>query len=419
MPDLDDATARQLRCLWLTRLDPIEPNAGDLTYSLHLLSSLNHAGVCVTVLAVRRIGHRRPSTSDSGIKWVVVPRESDQELGGRLAIRSLFSRLPNVAAQYNTASFRRALRVQMARDWDAIVVDHLGMGWVWPAVKAYRRRKGGVVLVFIAHNCEGEVRRTVARSFRGSFIRKIGLTLDAAKADRLEKKLIRQSDLVSAITADDLRRFGSLDKTILLSPGYADLHNARCEINDATPCRALILGSAIWFAKEMNLIEFLAAADQLFYERKIELWVVGKVPDYLLTRNHYLATRFLGFVEDLKPIFHNVRVGIVAERIGGGFKLKVLDYIFNRVPIAAINGSIAGLPLTPGVHYLSFGSMRELAEGVVAVIDDTERLNTLQQAAYDKCNTGFDWGDRGRTLSTALRQTLDRKCPARAKVSAL
>jgi len=28
--------------------------------------------------------------------------------------------------------------------------DHLGMGWVWPAVEAYQRRK-------IAHQCEGEV----------------------------------------------------------------------------------------------------------------------------------------------------------------------------------------------------------------------------------------------------------------------
>ena len=39
--------------------------------------------------------------------------------------------------------------------------------------------------------------------------------------------------------------------------------------------------------------------------------------------------RFLGFVEDLETIFRSVRIGIVAERIGGGFKLKTLDYIFN------------------------------------------------------------------------------------------
>ena len=250
-------------------------------------------------------------------------------------------------------------------------------------------------------------------------MRKIGLSVDAAKADRLEKKLVRQSNLVSAITAEDLRCFGGLDKIVLLTPGYAGRHVACRKIDDATPRRALILGTAIWLAKQMNLIEFIAAADELFYQRQIELWVVGNVADHLQAKNHFRATRFLGFVEDLEPIFRSVRIGIVAERTGGGFKLKTLDYIFNRVPIAAISGGIAGLPLTPGLHYLSFESMRELAQGVAAAIDDIERLNSLQQAAYKKCESGFDWSDRGRTLCDALRQAVKPGCAAHARRSAL
>ncbi len=396
-----------LRCLWLTRVDPASSDAGDLTYSFHLLSSFSRAGVRLTVLAMRRTPDRAQGTSDNWTEWIVVPRGTDREIGGRLAIRSLCSRLPNVATQYNTASFRRALDVQMARDWDAIVVDHIGMGWVWPAVKAYRRLKPGIVSVFIAHQCEGEVRRNMARNFHGSIFHKIGLKVDAAKARRLEKKLIRQSNLVSAITAEDLRYFGR--SGVLLTPGYAGAHVAYREMTDATPRRALILGSAIWLAKRMNLIEFAAVADQLFYERQIELWVVGNVPNYLQSKRQFRAIRFLGFVENLEPIFRSVRIGIVAERTGGGFKLKTLDYIFNRVPLAALRGSIAGLPLTPGLHYLSFNSMGELAEGVVAVIDNIERLNSLQQAAYQSCESGFDWDDRGRALCDAIQQVVNRK----------
>jgi glycosyltransferase involved in cell wall biosynthesis len=400
---------RGLRCLWLTRLDPIRPDAGDLSYSFHLLMSVGRAGVGVTVLAAARVGNctRRP-TAD-GVEWRLFVPKRDAAWHGRSAAWSLFSGLPNVATQYNTASFRRALRAQMARDWNAIVVDHLGMGWAWPAVEAYRRRKTGVVSVFIAHQCEGDVRRSMARNFRGNIVRKIALSVDAGKADRLEKKLVRQSNLVSAITAEDLRGFAGLDKTVLLTPGYAGRHVACREINDVTPRRALILGSAIWLAKQMNLSEFMAAADELFNQRRIELWVVGNVPDHLQAKKHFRAVRFLGFVEDLEPILRTVRIGIVAERTGGGFKLKTLDYIFNRVPIAAISGGIAGLPLTPGLHYLSFESMHELAQGVVAVIDDIERLNSLQRAAYEKCSTGFDWNDRGRALRDAIQKAVDRQ----------
>ena len=412
MHDFTEIGRSPLRCLWLTRMDPVLPDAGDLTYSFHLLSSLSRAGARLTVLAVRHADDRARSASNNGIEWFVVPSQGDRAIGGRLAVWSLFSHLPNVATQYNTASFRRALRVQMARDWDAIIIDHLGMGWVSPAVKAYQRRRTGVVSVFIAHQYEGEVRRSVARNFRGNILRKIGLRVDAAKAARLEKKLVRQSSLVSAITAEDLRCLGSLDKTVLLTPGYAGTHVACREINDATPRRALILGNTIWLAKQMNLIEFTAAADELFYRNQIELWVVGNVPDHLRAKHHFRATRFLGFVADLKPIFRSVRIGIVAEQTGGGFKLKTLDYIFNRVPIAAITSSIAGLPLTPNVHYLSFRSMQELAQGIATVIDDIDRLNHLQQAAYKSCESGFDWNDRGRNLCSAIQAAVNRQCAA-------
>jgi polysaccharide biosynthesis protein PslH len=415
MNDFTEIGRGALRCLWLTRIDPVQPDAGDLTYSFHLLSSLHRTGAQVTVVAMRRSGDSARSANDSRIEWVVVPPKGHGEIAGHLAVRSLFSLLPNVATQYNTASFRRALRTQMTRDWDAIIIDHLGMGWTWPAVEAYRREKPNVVSVFIAHQCEGDARHGMAGNFRGNFIRKIGLSIDAIKADRLEKKLVRQSDVVSAITNEDLRCLGALDNTVLVTPGYAGRRVEYREINNATPRRALILGNAIWLAKQMNLIEFITAADELFHERQIELWVVGKVPNRFQARNRFRATRFLGYVKDLEPIFRGVRIGIVAERTGGGFKLKTLDYIFNRVPIAAIRGGIAGLPLTQGLHYLYYESMRELARGVAAMIDDIDRLNALQQAAYEKCNTAFDWSDRGRTLCNAIRQAVNRQRAAHTR----
>src|SRR5262249_15514803 len=147
--------------------------AGDLTYSFHLLSSLGRAGAQLTVLAMCRTGDRARSIGVNGIEWVIVRWESNRRVGVRAAVRSLFSQLPNVATQYNNASFHRALRTQMARDWDAIVVDHLGMGWAWPAVQAYRRRKPGVVSVFVAHGYESDLRRTMAQNFKGHIFRRL------------------------------------------------------------------------------------------------------------------------------------------------------------------------------------------------------------------------------------------------------
>ena len=171
----------------------------------------------------------------------------------------------------------------------------------------------------------------------------------------------------------------------------------------------------------MNLSAFLEAADPILQTAGVGIDVVGEVPDAFrkVWEAKVQATRFYGFVDNLGEFLAVRRMGLVVEETGGGFKLKTLDYIFNRMPIAAIRGSMTGLPLTEGLHYLSFESMRELAQGVSAVIDDIERLNSLQQAAYEKCDTAFDWSDRGRTLSNAIRQAVNRKDAARARMSAL
>jgi hypothetical protein len=160
---------------------------------------------------------------------------------------------------------------------------------------------------------------------------------------------------------------------------------------------------------------FFEAADPILEEAGIGIDVVGEGPGSLrkVWETKVKATRFHGFVEELGDFLAARRMGLVIEQTGGGFKLKTLDYIFNRLPIAAIKGSMAGLPLTPEAHYLSFESMRELAQGVAGVIDDVERLNSLQQTAYEKCEAGFDWSDRGRTLCDALRHAVNRRLERR------
>jgi len=385
------------------------PDAGDLSYSYHLLTSLGRAGVALTVLAVGRAGDRARCQIADGIEWILIAPREGWELRGRLALGSLFSRLPNVASRYKNVEFRRELFAQLARGWDAIIVDHLGMGWVWPFVAGYQRRNPAVISVFIAHQCEGDVRRQVAQNFHGNVIRKIGLHLDAAKAGALERDVIRKSNLFSVITEEDRHRFGDLAKSVLLTPGYAGARGRARKITRATPRRVLMFGSALWLAKQINLTEFLAVADDLFWHQEIELYVVGKVPDQLSGGKYHPTTRFLGFVDDPEPVFRSVRIGVVAERTGGGFKLKSLDYIFNRVPIAAIESGIAGLPLTPGLDYLSFASMRDLAYGVVATIDDVEGLNTLQETAYAKCSAAFDWRERGQALHEAMQAAARRQ----------
>jgi glycosyltransferase involved in cell wall biosynthesis len=154
----------------------------------------------------------------------------------------------------------------------------------------------------------------------------------------------------------------------------------------------------------MNLEEFVSVADPVFAARGVELQVIGSGKESFFKQisRRVAATSFTGTVDSASPYLQQARVAIVPERNGGGFKLKVLEYVFNRMPILALEGSVAGVPLNRNESILLFSDQAALAEGVLRAIDDCERLNSLQDAAFDACCDKFNWSSRGRQLMTAF-----------------
>jgi polysaccharide biosynthesis protein PslH len=296
-----------------------------------------------------------------------------------------------------------------------VVLDHYAMVWAIERVRNTKGNRSRPLIAYIAHNFETGVSADTVRDFRGNVFRKAALHVNAWKIANAERRLARLADIIVTLTSEDANRLAPLSPLsakLVLSPGYNGPRPPEREIVHATPRRVVILGAVHWTPKEMNLSAFLEAADPILQNAGIGVDIVGEVPDSFRRtwEARVKATRFHGFVEQLGEFLAARRIGLVVEQTGGGFKLKTLDYIFNRMPIAAIRGSMAGLPLTPGLHYLAFENMRELAEGVIGVIDDVERLNALQRTAYEICYAAFDWRDRGRTLRDAIRHAVERKC---------
>jgi glycosyltransferase involved in cell wall biosynthesis len=396
---------------------PLPLNAGDNVYTAHLARALAAAGASVTFMGLASPAppSLRPAEElGSGIEWSIAPGRPNP------AVLALASSLPLVAARFGTRDYARHLKTTLrTRDFDAIIFDQYAMAWAIGHIQTSHRNGARPLIVHIAHDFETEVTADIARNFRGNLFRKAALRANARKTANAEHSLARAADVIVTLTAEDnesFARVSPLSAKLVLPPGYNGPRAPERRILRATPRRVAIVGSYRWTAKQMNLSAFLEAADPILQNAGVGLDVVGEMPDSLRKawEARVKATRFHGFVDDLGEFLVARRMGLVIEETGGGFKLKALDYIFNRVPIAAIRGSIAGLPLAAGPHYLSFESMRELAQGVAAVIDDIERLNSLQQSAYEKCDTGFDWNERGRTLCNAIREAVNRQRTAHA-----
>jgi hypothetical protein len=383
------------RWLWLSGRDPRTPDSGLLAYSDGLLRAVAHAGGHVVGLGLRRTD--AGAARNGRILWHSI------DSNRRTPIVGLLTLLPNMAASHATRAYRRCVDEALQERWDAVVIDHLQMGWVIDRVVAARAAHRVGCVIHVSHNHETSVRERAAQQSGSGRLPRAILRLDAWKVGRLERAVVAAADVVTCITAEDRDRFvrgGSSGRLVVVPPGYDGAVQPTRQIDGDVPRRAVLLGNTLWRVKRENLLRFLEVADPVLATARVELIVAGPSPPELVATlaPRLRATRFVGAVDDVAAVLRTARVGVVAEPVGGGFKMKSLDYVFNRVPIAALAGSIAGLPLEPGTDMLSFTSAAELSRGIVDVIDDLTRLNALQEHAFLRCAGLFDWSERGRQV---------------------
>jgi polysaccharide biosynthesis protein PslH len=385
-----------MKCLWLSRYLPYPIIAGDRNYTAHLANSLADAGADVTFVGLNENDFAAIPTN-SRLKWHIV------EGGTRPRPLALISSMPLVAASYQTRAYRKALVGLMQDEWDVIVLDQYALGW---ALEVLGPRRS--ILVHVAHDHEESVTGSIAESGGLPLPKRLFLKINHFKTARLERRITRTVDLVTCITGEDKKLFDAQGarNTVVLIPGYSGPRVAQRTISVNTPRQVAIMGSFQWIAKQENLKIVLSALDPIFAQAGIRLIVGGSVSVELRkqlapTLN---ATTFHGYVEDGRAFFDRSRLALLAEPIGGGFKLKLLDYIFHRAPVAALDRNLTGLPSPLRACVVSSDSLCSLGRGIVEIIDNIDKLNSLQNAAYEIAMPLFDWKDRGRSFLTAIEQ---------------
>ncbi|MBI5118032.1 glycosyltransferase [Candidatus Poribacteria bacterium] len=383
------------RIILITTVLPAKLSAGDRVYIYHLVKSLMSFA---EVLVVGHSDNGEPCLGDFGHKQFAATAAQ------RSKAASLFSLYPNIIYQDRTAGMFRLLeRVVPVDGVDAVICDHLRTYWAIEKLKKRFRQSGNGLprTVLVMQNHETLARQSMAEEESG-IMKRWALRWDARKVKHHEQRAIKDFDRITAITADDARTLNrAYEKEVTtVTPGYSGTVLADRQISCRTRRQAVMLGSFFWQAKQINLRELALAAGSRFASSGVSLKIVGTGPAGLFKEiaGRTKAVEFIGWVESLKEILLESRVAIVAEKAGGGFKLKSLDYVFHRVPIAALKGTMAGLPLVPNRDYLEFDSIEDLVGGVIEAIDDIDRLNRISKNAFDVCRDKFDWGRSGELL---------------------
>jgi glycosyltransferase involved in cell wall biosynthesis len=385
-----------LRILWVIRTLPFPQTSGDRVYSAQFIRAIAEAGADVTVLGLAT--GTPPEAGFEKIRWIPVAAEPRSSLAA--AVRGL----PLVTARHSPAAFQQAFRASLARQKpDLLVLDSYAAGWVLDALGS-----DAPPICYLAHNWEEQLTRDIARQFQGSIAKRVFLRMNAGRAWRLERRMVRAARLVVALTDSDRRNLLKVAPerlSVLIPPGFVGGRRAHRAIDAATPRRVVMLGSVQWIAKQMNLAAFLRAADPAFARAGIALDIVGDVAEAF--QREWLpklkATRFLGFVDDVNAVLDQARMGLLIDSLGGGFKLKVLSYLQTRTPVAALSGSFEGIPDSAARHFVVEPDAERLVAAIVAAVDDIPRLNAMQDAALVAAEGQFDWPENGRRFLAAAR----------------
>lgn len=376
--------------LWLTRFAPYPPlRGGDIEYSRELLHSLARAAK-VQVLAYAVDGVTVPQ--DTPMAWELLPYRRPAPW------RGFMTSLPDVAFRFKSDAYLERA-IALAAQAEAVFVDFIGMAWLVKPLRAALRAKGITIpVIMITHNHEGAMRLQAARS--AAFPRRLLLHFDASKAARLEQDSNRIADGVTGIIQEDVDAFRLQcdTPTKVILPGYRGAMRAVRSVTEATPRRATIIGNRNSSHKVAVLDHALAIFSAMGTDKQVAL-EVGGAGDFSATAPRYPAVTFRNFIEDLPAYLDSIRVALIPDDLGGGFKMRALTLAALRVPILGLRSAMVGTTFVPNLHYHAVDTLEEMASSLPSLMDDFQYLNNLQEAAYNHCLSNFDWNERGIQLS--------------------
>ncbi len=381
--------------IWLTREPLPVADGGDKLYTLGLMKAATEQGARITAFATEAGLHTERRQEVDGVLWRVFPRAR------RSVIERVLSPLPNYAQTFTS----RLLPVALARELadsptSPVVIDSIAAGWLIKYIPASR----DAPLIYLSHNHEASTRQYSSRALTGPLTMRLARRLDARRIAILEATLCSRASTITAITDTDAERFRTEHPkrtVITLSPGY-DRPPLDPSRSHSQP-DVLLVGTFFWEAKRQNLLRFLHAARPALEAGDFSLRIVGRMPpNFAGDLAAFPNVRVEGEVADISTALVQAWAGLVIDDIGGGFKMKTLDYIFGRVPVFATFKAVKGIGLSHGEHYLGYADFSRLVQGLQEWARRREELEIISNCALAYCTHHFRWDTSGQRLMTAL-----------------
>ena len=273
-------------------------------------------------------------------------------------------------------------------DKSVFILDHFQL---WVLIFPLKRKFPNSEIFIVSHNLE--YRNKLSYVKYAPFIFKILALLEVPSIYLWEKICAKKSIGVIAINSEDVEFFKNrfqCKKTALLYP-YSNIQ-ADYNLNNAnTNSNNLVLvGSYGYKAKELNVLWLIGSIFERISSKlpELKLQIIGRGASEALIEKTKLNSNieFVGEVPELESWYKNAFAVVIPERIGGGFKLKIIEAINFKKPIIIHSDALRGSGLVDGEDCLAFDDDVTFIKAYKTLSNNKIFYNSIIQSAWNKRN---------------------------------
>lgn len=376
------------KVLFITYENPYTRNSGDSIYTCNILDGLGTMDFAIDIIYY-----------DSNEKERTINKEDSKMFRNlevvkfipKHPIKFIFSHYPGMIVNRKSKEFNnQLLRMLKQQEYNFIFVNHQKMLFT---LSALLKNRSESKLIYISHNVEYLLSYNLAK-FNKSLWKKALHWQDSIKTKWFEKKHLLLFDAVSAISEHDAEYFKEIygiEKVVIFRP-FVESKTYLLDSSKKMFNRLIIGGSFDWPPKRENLLMFLNSSNfNRLQTNGIQVIIAGKAdPKFVeFVNNTYSGVLMTGAVPSLIPYYDECGIAVIPEKLGGGFKLKVLEAAISKTAIFAISGAITKSNFNNEKHFFEKPTFEELIEEIIKVQDNPEELSEKIENAYKVATSDY------------------------------
>jgi len=302
----------------------------------------------------------------------------------RSPLRWPASSLPRPWASRDVSAAREALSAFTRGSYDLVWYCRVETFLTFGPVPASRRLLDVDVL-------EGERIATSVEAGKGSPLRTFAAFVDRARWRRLERRVVDAVDVAFVCSDADRRRLGG-DGVVVVPNGYEEARSL-----PAVTSEHPTVGFVGSFAYGPNVDAARVLVEDVMPRVRARvpqarLLLVGRRGDELFGVDRPDWVEATGYVDEVEPWLARIDVMAVPIRYGGGTRIKILEALCHRIPLAAYRYAVAGIDVADGVHAHLVEDAEGLAAAVVALLEDADAAARLAEAGRRLFEERYRWG---------------------------